>query len=259
MITKLFWEECMENFKKHRQSPEPQSELSEHLMEFPVLLCLHLSWQCQGYQGLEEMFWKVHSTRWFFLLWKKTLEEMETLLFPAGKRDKPNFLETQLKIRAKTGLMCATVRSRLWRPTGPSTRMARCALLSTTKSSNKPSTKKYAQYPQQQDVLVTVLVNRSTSGTGCWPTILTTTAPVSSWTGSSSHPVVCADVPRIHFYQHKYISPLGKEIMLFSAVEYSSDLPLVIHYITKSLAFQAYPWVRITEIFSKQFWPFGKF
>ena len=39
---------------------------------------------------------------------------------------------------------------------------------------------------------VTVRVSRSTSGTGSWPMTPTTTAPGSSWTGSSSPPAASA-------------------------------------------------------------------
>ena len=42
------------------------------------------------------------------------------------------------------------------------------------------------EHPPRSAVAETVPVSRSTSGTDCWPTILTTTVPVSSWTGSSS-------------------------------------------------------------------------
>ena len=43
-------------------------------------------------------------------------------------------------------------------------------------------------------------MSRSTSGTDCWPTILTTTVPASSWTGSSSPPVVSAGQLVTFFY-----------------------------------------------------------
>ena len=38
----------------------------------------------------------------------------------------------------------------------------------------------------------TAPASRSTSGTGCWPMTPTTTAPGSSWTGSSSPPAASA-------------------------------------------------------------------
>ena len=41
--------------------------------------------------------------------------------------------------------------------------------------------------PRPGGVTVTAHVSRSINGTDCWPMILTMTALVSSWTGSSSH------------------------------------------------------------------------
>ena len=49
-----------------------------------------------------------------------------------------------------------------------------------------------SEHHQHSAVAGTVPVSRSTSGTDCWPTILTTTVPASSWTGSSSPPAVPA-------------------------------------------------------------------
>jgi hypothetical protein len=43
-------------------------------------------------------------------------------------------------------------------------------------------------------VLVTVAVNRNTSGTDCWPMIRTTIAREFLWTGSYFHLAVCAVV-----------------------------------------------------------------
>ena len=54
--------------------------------------------------------------------------------------------------------------------------------------------------PPLSDVTETVPVSRSTSGTDCWPTILTTTVPASSWTGSSSPPAVSAGQLVTFFY-----------------------------------------------------------
>ena len=53
------------------------------------------------------------------------------------------------------------------------------------------------EHPPRSAVAETVPVSRSTSGTDCWPTILTTTVPGSSWTGSSSCHAVPAGVTRI--------------------------------------------------------------
>ena len=53
------------------------------------------------------------------------------------------------------------------------------------------------EQPPRSAAVETVPVSRSTSGTDCWPTILTTTVPGSSWTGSSSPPAVPAGVTRI--------------------------------------------------------------
>ena len=56
------------------------------------------------------------------------------------------------------------------------------------------------EHPPRSAVAETVPVSRSTSGTDCWPTILTTTVPVSSWTGSSSPPAVSAGQLVTFFY-----------------------------------------------------------
>ena len=61
----------------------------------------------------------------------------------------------------------------------------------------------------QRGVGVTVRASRSTSGTGSWPMTPTTTAPGSSWTGSSSPPAASAGTASYfkYFVKNNLISP----------------------------------------------------
>ena len=99
-----------------------------------------------------------------------------------------------------------------WRstlPTGHRTVTGSSGPSSTTRSSSRPSTRRSArtwsktkqtkiisqqssESPPHSGVTATVPASRSTSGTDCWPTTLTTTVPGYSWTGSSSQPAAPA-------------------------------------------------------------------